>query len=390
MHPNLKVPYTHQWSAGWQREFGRTMALEVRYVGNINSGEWTTWNLNHYVNRNILENGFYDEFRRAQQNLMANVAAGRGATFAFTGEPGTSPLPIFLAFFNGIPLNDSRNQNSANYTHANFRSSAWYNSLRMYAPAMDTIRAPARAGSSSRGSGQTPRRRASAELLHPEPDRCPEQCQHPDERREPQEPHASAGAAPPIQRRVPRPGQLQPHSVEAAVDGGHCVKTGCTWIRSAARERSFKVNWVYELPFGQGRTFGSGASRFADAADWRLGVERPDPTPERNAVQLRNFRLVGMTEKEFQKMFKFYKETDSAGKTRVYMFPKDVIENSILALYTASATTTTGYSGALPTGRYLAPASGPDCVQYSPATARAPPFVVLSRDRCTSRPTSRS
>jgi hypothetical protein len=46
------------------------------------------------------------------------------------------------------------------------------------------------------------------------------------------------------------------------------------------------------------------------------------------------------------------------------MFPQDVIQNSILALYTASATSATGYSGALPTGRYLAPASGPDCVQY--------------------------
>ena len=46
------------------------------------------------------------------------------------------------------------------------------------------------------------------------------------------------------------------------------------------------------------------------------------------------------------------------------MLPQDVIQNSILALYTTSATTATGYAGALPTGRYLAPASGPDCVQY--------------------------
>jgi hypothetical protein len=46
------------------------------------------------------------------------------------------------------------------------------------------------------------------------------------------------------------------------------------------------------------------------------------------------------------------------------MFPQDFIENSILALYTTSATSPTGYAGALPSGRYLAPASGPDCVQY--------------------------
>ncbi len=76
------------------------------------------------------------------------------------------------------------------------------------------------------------------------------------------------------------------------------------------------------------------------------------------------YRLVGMSEDEFQDIFKFYHETDANGLERVYMFPQDVIQNSILALYTASATSATGYSGALPTGRYIAPASGPDCVQY--------------------------
>ena len=51
----------------------------------------------------ITDNGFVQEFRKAQANLQANIAAGRGATFAYTGAPGTSPLPTFLAFFNGLP-----------------------------------------------------------------------------------------------------------------------------------------------------------------------------------------------------------------------------------------------------------------------------------------------
>ena len=58
------------------------------------------------------------------------------------------------------------------------------------------------------------------------------------------------------------------------------------------------------------------------------------------------------------------KDANGAPMTRIYMFPQDVIQNSILALYTASATSATGFSGAVPTGRYIAPASGPDCVQY--------------------------
>ncbi|MBP6775543.1 MAG: hypothetical protein KA154_21330, partial [Gemmatimonadaceae bacterium] len=76
------------------------------------------------------------------------------------------------------------------------------------------------------------------------------------------------------------------------------------------------------------------------------------------------FRLVGMDEKDLQKMFKFYHETGADGVERIFMLPQDVIQQSILALSNFSATTATGYSGALPTGRYLAPASGPDCVQY--------------------------
>jgi hypothetical protein len=72
-----------------------------------------------------------------------------------------------------------------------------------------------------------------------------------------------------------------------------------------------------------------------------------------------------MTEKDLQKMFKFYHRPDAAGKDRVYMFPEDVINNSIIALTKQSATSATGYSVPLPeNARYLAPASGPDCVQW--------------------------
>src|SRR5450756_373579 len=85
------------------------------------------------------ENGFYDEFRKAQANLRANIVAGKSNTFAYTGAAGTSPLPIFMAFLQGIPLNDSRNQAAANYTATQFGTSSWYNSLNMYAPSLTGI-----------------------------------------------------------------------------------------------------------------------------------------------------------------------------------------------------------------------------------------------------------
>jgi hypothetical protein len=47
----------------------------------------------------------------------------------------------------------------------------------------------------------------------------------------------------------------------------------------------------------------------------------------------------------------------------VYTLPQDIIDNTIKA-FSTSPTSSTGY-GALgpPTGRYLAPANGPDCIQ---------------------------
>jgi hypothetical protein len=69
-----------------------------------------------------------------------------------------------------------------------------------------------------------------------------------------------------------------------------------------------------------------------------------------------------MTDQQLQDAFDLRFATDSSGKTRLYMLPQDIIDNTILA-FSTSATSATGYSSAgAPTGRYFAPASGPDCV----------------------------
>jgi hypothetical protein len=78
-----------------------------------------------------------------------------------------------------------------------------------------------------------------------------------------------------------------------------------------------------------------------------------------------------MSTKEFQNMYKL--RFDDAGK-KVYMLPQDVIDNSIRA-FSVSATSPTGY-GALgvPTGRYLAPANGPDCIDMTDAASIGNPI----------------
>ena len=78
------------------------MSIEARYVGARTKDNWRT---NNYNEINIIENGFLDEFKLAMANLQANNAAGgtRAGSFAYYGPgTGTAPLPIFLAYFNGI------------------------------------------------------------------------------------------------------------------------------------------------------------------------------------------------------------------------------------------------------------------------------------------------
>jgi len=371
-YPDWPVPSTHQYSIGLQRELGKSTAIDIRYVGNINVGGWATQSINATNNWSMLsgENGFYDEFRKAQANLRANIIAGNGNTFAYTGAAGTSPLPIFQAYFAGTPLASSANGDPATYTSANYKASSWYNSLNMYSPSITGIAGTGTSGLSNAigtGTGLDANR-------------------------------IKAGL--PINFFIPNPTVAQGNAYLETTSGntkynsiqlelrrrmsnGFLIQGSYTyafdrqtWTQRSLREdwfyipstggpdHSIKANWVYELPFGQGRKFGSGVNKIVDGfiGGWEIdGVARIQSGLKFNYG---NYRLVGVTEKQLQDMFHFYHVVDSAGKERIYMFPQDFIANSILALSTSSATTASGYAGALPTGAYLAPTSSPDCVQY--------------------------
>jgi hypothetical protein len=89
--PNLRVPYVQQWSFGIEREIGKNMAIEARYVGNHAIKVWRAVDFNEV---NVFENGFLNEFKNAQKNLAA-----RGGTSFAPGCAGCVPLPIFDKFF---------------------------------------------------------------------------------------------------------------------------------------------------------------------------------------------------------------------------------------------------------------------------------------------------
>jgi len=386
-YPDWPVPYTHQYSFGLQREFGKSMAMEIRYVGNTNVGDWDTIYPNDSDNWSIIENGYYDEFRKAQANLRANIVAGKGNTFAYTGAPGTSPLPIFMAYFAGYKLNDPRNQDPANYlTSASssactaskpnylacFKSSSWYNNLSMYSPGLTGMAGTGTSGLQNAigtGTGRDANR-------------------------------AAAGL--PINFFMANPALAQ-GSPMLEVNGGNTRYNGVqfelrrrmskglliqgsyqrqfarkTWNQRSWREdwfymdstggptHSAKVNWVWELPFGRGRTFGSGVGTWMDRLIGGWEVDGVGRIQSGSIYNFGGYRLVGVTEKQLQDMFKVRKATASDGTVRVYMWPQDFIDQSIIALTKMVATTATGYDkDIVPTGRYLAPANGPDCVQYN-------------------------
>ena len=125
---HLMTPRVHSYSVGFQRSIGRDMAFEARYVGNKNTNTWAEEDWNE---RSVFNSGFYEEFKLAQRNISANIAAGQGSRgFAYTGAPGTSPLPIHLAYLQG----NANPNNPAAYTSTNFTNQAFVNRFSALRP----------------------------------------------------------------------------------------------------------------------------------------------------------------------------------------------------------------------------------------------------------------
>jgi hypothetical protein len=368
--PNIQTPYTHSMSFGVQRELSRSMAIEIRYVGTRNRDGWVINNLNE---ANVKENGFLDEFRKAQANLQANIAAHRGSSFAYFGpNSGTSPLPIYLAFFSGVPIGQAGDPTK--YTSTLWSSTNFTNPLAIYNPQPTT---PA-GTSSTTGLAGDPARQANsiaaglpANFFRVNPDLLGTSLAAP-----------LAGAnltqstsfgkydSMQIELRKRLSGGLQ-------VAGSYVLANayGSTFyslrvprdltLSSGATggiHHALKFNWVYDLPFGEGKRWAS-HSGLLNRIVGGWGFDGNARIQSGEILSFGNVRLVGMTDQNLRDLFKIRKDDQNR---IVYILPKDIIDNTIKA-FNASATSPTGY-GALgpPSGRYFAPANGPDCLQVVP------------------------
>jgi hypothetical protein len=374
--PNIQVPSADSFTVGIQRALSRNMSMEIRYVGTRGHDAWVVQNYNEF---NIIENGFLNEFRQAQANLKANIAAGQPATFAYTGASGTVPLPIFLAYFNGV--NSSQAGDPSKYTGANWISNTNQAFLAEKNPNPQAFACLTVSGCSAttRQNGfignATFRANAAAAGL-------PANffIANPD---------TLAGAnitnsigstrynalQTELRRRFSNGLQFQANYVygkQYSSNFGRLNDPQLTLRKDQVSLRqtsdpgdithTFKMNVVYDLPFGEGHRFGSGngvVSRLTGG--WQVGVASIIRSGQ--LVDLGNLRLVGMTAHDVEKMFKL--RFDDAGR-HVYLLPQDVIDNTIAAFNT-SPTSPTGYAGAPPTGRYFAPANGPDCIEVDAA-----------------------
>jgi len=124
----------------------------------------------------------------------------------------------------------------------------------------------------------------------------------------------------------------------------------------------FVTNWVYELPFGQGKPFAGNVGRGMQRLVGNWSFSGTVRLQSGRKLDFGNVRMVGFDKNALQGFYGTRIVTDPANQYRslVYMLPQDIIDNTIKAY----SVTATGYSSlGAPTGRYFAPANGPDCME---------------------------
>ncbi|MBZ5496278.1 MAG: carboxypeptidase-like regulatory domain-containing protein [Acidobacteriia bacterium] len=349
--PDLKTPYTMTWSFGIQRELSKDMAIEVRYMATRSLQSYSTYNLNE---RNIVENGLLNEFKLAMANLQANIAAGKGNTFKYYG-PGTntSPLPISLAYFSGY--SSSQAGDATKYTSSNFSSSTYVNTLALTNPNPSSYAGSLYGSAAQRANALAAGLPANLFVVNPSV--------------------SSAqilgnggfnqydGMTVELRRRMSKGLLVQANYTFAKSLGISSSSFRQPWIKSlgGTLPHAFKLNWVYELPFGKGRAVFANTTGVIDRI---IGGWEFQGTGRLQAGELLNFgnvRLVGMTLNDLKDAVGLY--FDDVNR-QIYYVPNDIRTNTIAAFNT-SATTSTGYSTSfgVPTGRYVAPASTANCIQ---------------------------
>jgi len=330
--PNLRMGYVQSWTLSFQRELANSTVLDLRYVGNHGVGLWRQSNLNEV---NIFENGFLDEFNIAANNLaIAKRVDPASTSFGNQGLAGQRNIPII-----STALGFVSDTNTATTLERGL-AGALANSIAFDAARMGRLATagyprnffvvnPTVLGGGSfiiRNGGASTYNAFQAE----------------------------------VRRRMSSGLLLQgsyawSKSLSNVVANSSAVFDQPTTFRSTTLDKGpspwdirhgFKLNWIYELPFGPRRRYLSGyQSLFMRKAleGWELaGVSRMQSgSPEylRSGRQTYNSAsgqddtadsgviLHNLTVKQLQEMMRIRKEPNRI----VYVLPQSLIDNSLAA-----------------------------------------------------------
>ncbi len=340
-NPNIKARYVASWNVGWQRPIDKDTVVEARYVGNRSARAWLAVNVNEL---NVVENNFLTQFQAAQNNLaiangvsvsqLATLTSFKSTNFFNQGLAGQTAVPIISTALAG-----SANSTLATYV-AQGQAGALANSIATNVTQMARLTSGGYA----------------ANLFQVNP--------------------ATGGSAANL---TTNQGGSSYNSLQLEVrrrlSKGLLVGGSYTWSHSLAlgnilslrnmdgvtypsgfdQRHGIKGNWIYELPFGPGKSFlGNPSNRFVRKATegWQLaGIVRVQSgTPSELISGRLTFNgvdggvvLHNITTAQLQSMISIQKNPNGL----VTYLPQSLINNTLAAfnLIPQAVDTTQPYMG---------------------------------------------
>lgn len=386
--------YVDSWSVGYQREINRDTVVEFRYVGNRGKDMQLQYNLNEV---NAIENGFGSEFALAQQNLYANIAAGRGVNFRYFGPgTGTNPLPIIMDYLGAVGADHN---DPAQYASTLWANSTFIGQLNTANPAVlgmaTTLDFNFRATSMANGR--------PVNFVH----NCPSSLGFCFQFNNAEKSWYDAAVVE-VRRRLANGLRFQASYTYAksfsnayaaagtqffGLGAGDQSNAGNVTLRNPGLDKTysqidlrhaFKFDATWDLPFGKGRSFMNSSNWWSNAVFGGWSLVPTIRWQSGSPILMENINLVGMTGQELQKAVGvYYNQVVGTTTIPVSYLPADIITNTIRAFTVAAptATNTTGYPvGGAPTGRFIAPAGFANCQQRSPGQCGYRKFVLYGPD----------